>query len=232
MSCAVPLDPVALLPTLDILLPHAKIKSAPAYQGRTLSRLRVISGKLKGRKLFTLKGMDLRPTSDRVKEAIFDILQNSVEGQKVLDLFAGTGAMGIEALSRGAKRAVFVEASPRSLAVLYKNLAVGRLQEQAEVLSREVQAGMKILSERGETFDLIFLDPPYGKGLARKTLQALSGESILAPDALIVAEHSSAEDLDVVSFLERIDQRRYGSTLVSFFRKSSAVLRCCSVAVR
>jgi 16S rRNA (guanine966-N2)-methyltransferase len=180
--------------------------------------LRVISGKLKGRKLFALKGMDLRPTSDRVKEAIFDILQNSIEGQKVLDLFAGTGALGIEALSRGAKRAVFVEGSPRSLAVLYKNLEVGRLQEQAEVLSREVQAGVKILSERGENFDLIFLDPPYGKGLARKTLQALSGDPILAPDALIVAEHSPAEDLDAISSLERVDQRKYGSTLVSFFR--------------
>jgi 16S rRNA (guanine(966)-N(2))-methyltransferase RsmD len=181
--------------------------------------LRVISGKLKGKRLFTLKGMDLRPTSDRVKEAIFDILQNSIPGRKVLDLFAGTGAMGIEALSRGAKGAVFVEGSPQSLTVLYKNLEACRLQEQAEVLSREVQAGIKILSERGETFDLIFLDPPYGKGLARKTLQALSGESILAPDALIVAEHSPAEDLDAISFLERVDQRKYGSTLVSFFRR-------------
>ena len=184
--------------------------------------MRVISGKLRGKILLTLKGMDLRPTSDRVKEAIFDILQNSIEGQKVLDLFAGTGALGIEALSRGAKKAFFVEGSPQSLIVLYKNLEASRLQEQAEVLSREVQAGIKILSERGETFDLIFLDPPYGKGLVRKTLQALSGESILAPDALIVAEHSPAEDLDAISLLERVDQRKYGSTLVSFFRKSSA----------
>ena len=143
--------------------------------------MRVISGKLKGKRLFTLKGLDLRPTSDRVKEAIFDILQNSIPGRKVLDLFAGTGAMGIEALSRGAKRAVFVEGSPQSLTVLYKNLEACRLQEQAEVLSREVQAGIKILSERGETFDLIFLDPPYGKGLARKTLQALSGNPSWPP---------------------------------------------------
>ena len=210
--------PVAFLPTLDILLPHAKIKSAPAYQGGILSRLRVISGKLKGKRLFTLKGMDLRPTSDRVKEAIFDILQNSIPGQKVLDLFAGTGAMGIEALSRGAKKAVFVEGGRRSLAVLYKNLEACRLQEQAEVLSREVEAGIKILSERGETFDLIFLDPPYGKGLAREALQALSGGLILTSEALIVAEHSPAENLEDIPSLERVDQRRYGRTLVSFFR--------------
>ena len=193
--------------------------------------MRVISGKLKGKRLFTLKGMDLRPTSDRVKEAIFDILQNSIPGQKVLDLFAGTGAMGIEALSRGAKKAVFVEGSRRSLTVLYKNLEVCRLQGQAEVLSREVEAGIKILSGRGETFDLIFLDPPYGKGLAREALRDLSGRSILTSEALIVAEHSPAENLDDIPSLERIDQRRYGSTLVSFFRESFVVLQCCSAAV-
>jgi len=162
--------------------------------------------------------MDLRPTADRVKEAIFDILQNSVQGQKVLDLFAGTGALGIEALSRGARGAVFVEGSPQSLTVLYKNIEACRLQGQVEVLPREVQAGIKILSDRGETFDLIFLDPPYGKGLARKALQTLAGRSILASEALIVAEHSPAEELDDIPALERVDQRRYGSTLVSFLR--------------
>ena len=162
--------------------------------------------------------MDLRPTSDRVKEAIFDILQDTVQEQKVLDLFAGTGALGIEALSRGAERAVFVEGSARSRIVLSKNIEACRLQEQAEVLSREVQAAIKILEERGETFDLIFLDPPYGKGLARKTLKTLSRGSVLAPEALIVAEHSPSENLDSTPPLERIDQRRYGSTLVSFFR--------------
>ena len=184
-----------------------------------LSPLRVISGKLKGRKLLALKGMDLRPTSDRVKEAIFDILQDSVEGRKVLDLFAGTGALGIEALSRGAERAVFVEGNARSCTVLQKNLEACRLQERAEVLPREIEGGINILSGRAETFDLIFMDPPYGRGLARKTLQALARGSIPAPEALIVAEHSAAENLDSIPPLERIAQRRYGGTLVSFFRR-------------
>ena len=206
---------------LRVEIPVVESNPFPLYQRGFPSRLRIISGKLKGKKLFTLKGMDLRPTSDRVKEAIFDILQNCIQGQEVLDLFAGTGALGIEALSRGAKRAVFVEGSPQSLAVLYKNLEACRLREQAEVLSQEVQRGIKILSERGEAFDLIFLDPPYGKGLARRALQALSGRSILASEALVVAEHSPAEDLDAIPSLERIDQRRYGSTLVSFFRSES-----------
>jgi 16S rRNA (guanine966-N2)-methyltransferase len=179
--------------------------------------VRIIGGNFKGKKLFTLKGMDLRPTADRVKEAIFDILQNYTHGKRVLDLFAGTGALGIEALSRGADKAVFVEGSARSRAVLFKNIEACCLEEQAEVLGREVREGIRILEKRGETFDLVFLDPPYGRGLARHTLQALSRGSILAPGALIVAEHSPSENLDSVASLERTDQRRYGITQVSFF---------------
>lgn len=179
--------------------------------------MRVISGKLKGKKLFSLKGQSLRPTSDRVKEAIFDILQDQIRGQKVLDLFAGTGALGIEALSRGARSAVFVEESTRSLAALRKNIKECRLKEQAEVLAREAQTGIKILETRGESFELIFLDPPYGRGLARRVLQALSRSSIVSPGTLIVAEHSLSEELDSIPSWQRVDLRRYGRTQVSFF---------------
>ena len=180
----------------------------------------MISGKLKGKKLFTLKGLDLRPTSDRVREAIFDILQDRLRGQRVLDLFAGTGALGIEALSRGAQRAVFVEGSPRSRMVLVKNVEACQLEEQSEVVGREVQEGIKILERRGDSFDLIFLDPPYRKGLARRTLQLLSQASIVPPDSLIIAEHAPEEELEPLPSLERIDWRRYGSTQISFFRPS------------
>jgi 16S rRNA (guanine(966)-N(2))-methyltransferase RsmD len=180
--------------------------------------LRVISGKCKGKKLFALNGLSLRPTSDRVKEAIFDILQKFPPGKNVLDLFAGTGALGIEALSRGAQRAVFVEGSARSGAVLRRNIEACRLSSQAEVLSKEVQAGLKALEEREDSFDLIFLDPPYGKGLAYRALENLSQSRILSVNALIVAEHSPDEDLSSISSLERIDRRKYGGTEVSFFR--------------
>lgn len=179
--------------------------------------MRVISGKLKGKKLFSLKGQTLRPTSDRVKEAIFDILQDQIRGKKVLDLFGGTGALGIEALSRGARSAVFVEESTRSLAALRKNIKECRLKEQAEVLAREAQTGIKILETRGESFELIFLDPPYGRGLARRVLQALSRSSIVSPGTLIVAEHSLSEELDSIPSWQRVDLRRYGRTQVSFF---------------
>jgi 16S rRNA (guanine966-N2)-methyltransferase len=181
--------------------------------------LRVISGRLKGKKLFALKGLSLRPTSDRVKEAIFDLLQKFPPGERVLDLFAGTGALGIEALSRGAKRAVFVEESSRSGDILRRNIEACHLDDQAEVLLREVAAGLKVLEERQGVFDVIFLDPPYGKGLACRTLQALARSSLLSPDALIVAEHSPHEDLASIPSLERIDWRKYGGTEVSFFRR-------------
>jgi 16S rRNA (guanine(966)-N(2))-methyltransferase RsmD len=181
--------------------------------------LRVISGKCKGKKLFALKGLSLRPTSDRVKEAIFDILQKFPPGRNVLDLFAGTGALGIEALSRGAQRAVFVEGSARSGAVLRRNIEACRLSGQAEVLSKEVQAGLKALEEREDSFDVIFLDPPYGKGLAYRALENLSQSRILSVNALIVAEHSPDEDVSSIPSLERIDRRKYGGTEVSFFRK-------------
>jgi 16S rRNA (guanine966-N2)-methyltransferase len=180
--------------------------------------LRVISGTLKGKKLFSVKGQSLRPTSDRVKEAIFDILQDRFRGQKVLDLFAGTGALGIEALSRGATIAVFVEESPRSLSALRRNIDTCRLQDRAVVLVKEVSIGLKILEERGERFGLILLDPPYGKGWTAKTVAALSRCSILDADGLVVAEHSVTEELLSTPFLKRVDGRRYGDTQVSFFR--------------
>jgi len=181
--------------------------------------LRVISGKLKGKKLFSIKGLSLRPTSDRVREAIFDILQGSIDGGKVLDLFAGTGAMGIEALSRGAVSAVFVESSPESLSALQRNLAESRLQGVSEILSREVRDGIRFLASRGKKFDLVFLDPPYGKGLTRMTLEALAESPIVSLETLIVAEHSPEEGIEEILDLERVDHRQYGGTRVSFFRK-------------
>lgn len=180
--------------------------------------MRVIGGSLKGKKLFSAKGLILRPTSDRVKESIFDILQDQFQGRNVLDLFAGTGALGIEALSRGARKAIFVEGSKRSLDALRRNIEECRLNEHSEVLGREVQVAIKILEARGESFGLIFLDPPYGRGFARIVLEVLSGSSIVTPDTLVVAEHSLSEGIDSIPPLKRIDLRKYGTTLVSFFR--------------
>ena len=173
---------------------------------------------MKGKRLFSPKGQELRPTSDRVKEAIFDILQDQFQGQNVLDLFAGTGALGIECLSRGASKAVFVEESPRSLSALRRNIEECRLKKQAEVLGQKVLPALKILEARGEVFGLIFLDPPYDKGEARKVLEMLSKSPILTPGTLVVTEHSLSEEIDSIPALQRVDLRKYGRTLVSFFR--------------
>lgn len=181
--------------------------------------MRVIGGKLKGKKLFSIKGLSLRPTSDRVRESIFDILQGSIDGSRVLDLFAGTGAMGIEALSRGAVFAIFVENSPASLGALQRNLVDCRLQEVSEVLSQEAKVGIRFLAGRGEKFDLIFLDPPYGKGLTRITLEVLAESPIARPETLIVAEHAPEEEIKGILGLKRVDFRKYGGTCVSFFRR-------------
>ena len=180
--------------------------------------MRVISGNLRGKRLFSPKGHELRPPSDRGKEAIFDILQDQIQGQNVLDLFAGTGALGIECLSRGASKAVFVEESSRSLSALHRNIEECRLKDKAEVLGRKVLPALKILEVRGEAFGLIFLDPPYDKGEARRVLEVLSRSSILTPGTLVVAEHSLSEGIDSIPSLQTVDRRKYGRTLVSFFR--------------
>ncbi len=180
--------------------------------------VRVISGRLKGRTLVAPKGLSLRPTSDRVRESIFNLLQRRFPAGHVLDLFAGTGALGIEALSRGGETAVFVEKSPESIAALRKNIAHCGLEKETEILIKDVQRAIEILQDREISFDLIFLDPPYGKGLAGRTLESLSRSSILASAGLIVAEHSPAETLEEFPFLERVDRRKYGGTLVSLFQ--------------
>lgn len=189
-------------------------------QERILTPLRVISGTLKGKKLFSGKGRSLRPTSDRVRESVFDILQGIIEGRRVLDLFAGTGAMGIEALSRGALAAVFIENHPSSLDALRRNLAACRLEGVSEVLAKEAEEGLRFLEGRGGVFEFIFLDPPYGKGLARKTVGKLAESALLKPETLIVAEHSPVEEVEEIFPLELVDFRKYGSTRISFFRKA------------
>jgi len=180
--------------------------------------LRVIAGELKGKKLFSVKGMRLRPTSDRVREAIFDILQERVPGKKVLDLFAGTGALGIEALSRGAEKAIFIEHNSHILTALRRNIKECGLEEKSEVLPCDVWQGLRILAVRGEAFDLIFIDPPYAQGLVKKTLKELSQRGLVAPQGLIIAEHSLKEDLSVPFPWELIDRRQYGITNISFWR--------------
>ena len=148
--------------------------------------MRVITGSARGRRLRELEGMDTRPTTDRVKEGLFSALQFDIEGRRVLDLFAGTGQLGIECLSRGAASAVFVDQRPRALQVIRENLRLTGLEAGASVVSGEALA---YLAACRETFDLIFLDPPYRTGLLEQALEAIGGRGLLRRHGILAAEH-------------------------------------------
>ena len=179
--------------------------------------MRIIAGAFKGRRLAPVKGR-IRPTAAKVREAVFSILGPAVGGLRVLDLFAGTGALGIEALSRGAAEGVFVEDHPESLKVLRRNLADLGLADRTTVWPLPVTTALKQLAGRGEPFGLAFLDPPYRGPEAVAALTALAELPLLAPGARVVAEHSRRESLpEAVGALTRLTVRRYGDTQVAFY---------------
>jgi len=179
--------------------------------------MRIISGISKGRRLATPKSQAIRPTSDRVKESIFNILGEEVEGKVILDLFAGTGNLGIEALSRGAKRALFVEKGRQALSLIQRNLSQCGMLERSEILPKDVSRAIGILKQRGESFDLILMDPPYEKGLIQKTLLKLHSHRIYHEDSILVIEHDRREPIpEMVEGWTLIRQRGIGDTLISF----------------
>ena len=180
--------------------------------------MRIIGGRLRGRKLQTFKGSQVRPTADRVREALFNILGRQFIGANILDLFAGTGALGIEALSRGAQTAVFVDNSPHSLAVLQKNLDRCALQHCTRTIRWDIARNLECLKGYPETFGLVFLDPPYHCALVPKTLNHLQQSGCLAPGAVLAAEHEAEAEFEMESTrFTCTDNRRYGRTALSFF---------------
>lgn len=184
--------------------------------------MKVIGGAARGRKLKVPKGMAVRPTAARVKESLFNILPHDFSGLRLLDLFAGSGNVSIEALSRGAREAVLVDESARSAAVIRENLAQLGLSVRAQVWVLPAARALRKLAAAGEKFDLIFLDPPYERGLVRTTLEAIDKADLLDARGKVVVEHSTREAVarDYGALLLN-DQRRYGDTLLSFFVKLS-----------
>ena len=179
--------------------------------------MRIISCTSKGKRLATSKGQALRPTSDRVKESIFNILGEVVEGKVVLDLFAGTGNLGIEALSRGAKRVLFVERGREAARLIKSNLSLCKMSMVSEIIPKDVIRAIGILHQRGETFDLILMDPPYEKGLIAKTLWKLQSHRIYHDDSILIVEHDRREPLPTdLDGWNLIRQRKIGDTLISF----------------
>lgn len=155
-------------------------------------RVRVIAGALRGRRLRTLPGGSVRPTAERVREALFDILGERITGAAFLDAYAGTGAVGIEALSRGARHVTLIEKDPRALAVLRRNLELaGERGREALVVPRDMARAVGILEADGAIFDIVYLDPPYEGGELERALRLLDGSRLLAEGAVVIAEHAA-----------------------------------------
>ncbi len=180
--------------------------------------MRIIAGRFKGRKLKTVKGRSVRPTSDRVREAIFSVVGSRIVDSEVLDLFAGSGALGLEALSRGARSALFVERDARVVSVIKDNILTFGVGDVSEVWRMDVRAAIRICCEKGYIFDVVFLDPPYRKGLCEKTLKLFDNAKILSDTAMVVVEHESDLILeDSYGCLELYSYKTYGDTSVSFY---------------
>lgn len=187
--------------------------------------MRVIAGEFKGRRLSTPKGRDIRPTADRVREAVFNIIGPRVHGAVVLDLFAGTGALGIEALSRGAIAATFVDTSREALGVIRRNIEICALKARTHVISCDVYRSLGALGNHNPPFDLVFADPPYHCGYLIPAMENLHASGCLSESALIVVEHDPREPVVAQqSHFQVTDARRYGATAVTFLVYSKDAL--------
>jgi len=179
--------------------------------------LRIIGGSLRGKKLHTVRGIQVRPTADRVRESIFNILSSRLHKAVVLDLFAGTGAFGIETISRGAKCAVFIDNSRAALSVIERNIKACAYGNQTNVIKWDIKRNLNCIKAFHTAFNLVFMDPPYNQNIISPVLLNLFQSGSLERGACVVIEHAATETLVVDSEAFNIDdQRKYGKTLVSF----------------
>ncbi|HBG76796.1 MAG TPA: 16S rRNA (guanine(966)-N(2))-methyltransferase RsmD [Clostridiales bacterium] len=211
---------------LSTIWDYVKIKSPTRkfreWEGSWIM-LRIIAGERKGRILKTVPGRSTRPTTDRVKESVFNILQPRLYGASILDLFSGTGNLGLEAMSRGSRNAVFVERAPAALAVLRENCQALHYTDAVEILAQDVQRAISLLSARRGVFDIVFMDPPYDSDLEAVTIAALDVSHLVADGGKIVVEHLlQDEQEDNIGGFIRYDMRKYGNTAVSFYGKETA----------
>lgn len=179
--------------------------------------LRIIGGSLRGKKLHTVNGMHVRPTADRLRESIFNILSSRVHEAIVLDLFAGTGAFGLEAISRGAEYAVFIDNNRDALAVIAKNIKACAVSRQTKIIRWNIKKNLNCIKSFNPAFNLVFLDPPYNQSIVKPALLGLFQSNSLEKEARVMIEHAVEEPLPKeLQAYEIDDQRKYGKTLVSF----------------
>jgi len=183
--------------------------------------MRITSGTLKNRKIKSREGKETRPTLERIKEAIFSIIGDKITDARFLDLYSGTGNMAIEALSRGASRAVMIEQDKEALRIIIDNVNDLKLAEKCRAYKNDVFRALEILGRKNEKFDIIFLDPPYKENITEKTLEKISESEILAEDGIIISEHIVYEkSKDIVGNLVKYDERDYNKKIVTFYKSS------------
>ena len=184
--------------------------------------MRVISGSARSLKLKTLEGIDVRPTTDRIKETLFNMIQNDIYDCSFLDLFSGSGGIGIEALSRGAKQCVFVDNNPKAIDVINDNLEFTKLNENALVLDKSFEMAINLLYGKNYSFDVVFMDPPYDKGLEKNVLELLAKSVIINNDTIVIVEASLDTDFDYVDSLgfEVYKEKLYKTNKHIFIRKN------------
>jgi 16S rRNA (guanine(966)-N(2))-methyltransferase RsmD len=181
--------------------------------------LRVLAGALKGRRLVTPRGSTTRPTADQVRIALMDTLTPRLPDARLLDLFAGAGGVGLEALSRGAAQATFVERDARAVAALRANVETLGVAEQTRVARMDVGTALERLAREGARFDVVFLDPPYDEDAVMPTLERLGALPLVAPDGLVIAQHLTKQPpAEAVGRLRAYRTRRFGETTLTFFR--------------
>lgn len=182
--------------------------------------MRIIAGEAKNKKLKSRKGMDTRPTLGSVKESLFSIIAPYIEESRFLDLFSGTGNIALEALSRGAKKAIMIEQDQEALKIIIENINSLGFENRCRAYKNDVIRAVEILGRKEEKFDIIFMDPPYKQELCTKVLKAIEKSGILANDGLIICEHHMLEDLeDEVAGFKKADCRKYGKKTMTFYTR-------------
>ena len=179
--------------------------------------IRVVSGTARGRKLYGPPGLRFRPTTGRVKEFIFSYLGRIVQGARILDLFSGTGSLGIEALSRDAAEVVFVEKSFQSLKILKRNLKLCNFVSRAVIFKSDVFLALRKMGKTGERFDLILADPPFRELLREKIVKTVEESRILKPKGLLIIEHEIHDPDSETHGMNLLKQRRFGSSVISIY---------------
>lgn len=183
--------------------------------------MRIISGTCRGRKLISLEGREIRPTADRIKETVFNILGTRVKHARVLDLFAGTGALGLEALSRGAVHAVFVDTSAAACRIILQNIDHCRFSRQAHLIQQDLFSALHDPAITSRCFDLIFMDPPYDRGYVEKIFERREIADLLSKDGILVVEHAPREILPPsLNRLDILRQKKYSRTTISFLTRT------------